>query len=67
MKKWNVRSWKRGTRRTLRGALPEIMVHNEVILAQIKTDALNRFYEKHPEDKGTLRVTASPLKVRTGT
>jgi hypothetical protein len=62
MKKWNVRSYKQGTLRTLRGALPQIMVHNEVILAQIKTDALRFFYEKHPEDKGTLKVTASPLK-----
>jgi len=62
MKKWNVRSYKQGTLRTLRGALPQIMVHHEVIVAQIKTDALRFFYEKHPEDKGTLKVTASPLK-----
>jgi hypothetical protein len=54
MKKWRVRSWS--------GALSS--VHQEVIEAQIKTDALNRFYEKHPEDKGTLRVTASPVKER---
>jgi hypothetical protein len=67
MKKWNVRSYKQGNIRGRYGALPEIMVHHEVILAQIKTEALNRFYEKHPEDKGTLRVTASPLKVRTWT
>ena len=67
MKKWRVRSFKQGNFRTLRGAVPEIMVHQEVIAAQIKTEALSRFYEKHPEDRGTLRVTASPLKVRTGT
>ena len=67
MKKWRVRSYKKGNFRTLRGALPEIMVHHDVIEAQIKTDALNRFFEKHPEDKGTLRVTASPLKARAWT
>jgi hypothetical protein len=62
MKKWRVRSWKTHNARTLRGAVVKLMVHNEVILAQIKTDALRFFYEKHPEDKGTLKVTASPLK-----
>lgn len=62
MKKWNVRSYKQGNIRGRNGALPEIMVHHEVIVAQIKTEALNRFYEKHPEDKGVLTVTASPLR-----
>lgn len=61
MKKWNVRSWKVHSVRTLRGALPKLLVHREVIEAQIKTEALNRFYEKHPEDK-SLTVTAAPLK-----
>jgi hypothetical protein len=64
MKKWNVRSYKQGTLRTLRGALPKIMVHHEVIVAQIKTEALNRFFEKHPEDRNGLTVTASPMKVK---
>jgi hypothetical protein len=65
MKKWNVRSYKQGTLRTLRGVLPKIMVHHEVIVAQIETDALRFFYDKHPEDKGVLTVTASPLKERS--
>jgi hypothetical protein len=67
MKKWNVRSWKTHDRRTLRGAVIKLMVHHEVIVAQIKTDALRFFFEKHPEDRDGLTVTASPLKVRTGT
>jgi hypothetical protein len=45
----------------------KLTVHNEVIVAQIKTDALRFFFEKHPEDRDGLTVTASPLKVRTGT
>jgi len=67
MKKWNVRSWKTHNARTLRGAAVKLMVHHEVVAAQIKTEALNRFFEKHPEDRDGLTVTASPLKVRTGT
>lgn len=63
MKKWHVRSWKVHNVRNLRGALPKLVVHREVIEAQIKTEALNRFYAKHPEDR-TLVVTAAPLKER---
>jgi hypothetical protein len=67
VKKWNVRSWKNHNARTLRGAVVKLMVHREVVAAQIKTDALRFFFEKHPEDRDGLTVTASPLKERSKT
>jgi hypothetical protein len=64
MKKWRVRSWKTHNARTIRGAVIRLMVHNAVIDAQTKTDALRFFFDKYPEDQAALTVTASPLTKR---